>query len=101
MKNCIQCVNSSGGPPRAMVMCRFRIGLPGQWPVALPDWLWDAIREAQAGEASVVHSSVAQECDAFQMRQNTEATIPPPTPAPARKKQKSQQRDIANAEQDK
>lgn len=67
-RSCYECGSSDGGPPRAMVKCKFSYRHPGAMPIVMPDWAWNALAEAEAGDGSLVHSSVAQECEAFTLR---------------------------------
>jgi len=82
LKFCHECSNSSGGPERAVVKCLFTYRKPGAMPIVMPDWAWDALAEAEAGDASMVHNSVAQECEAFslryEIRKQREAQVSPP-----------------------
>lgn len=64
-RRCWQCSSSSGGPERAYVMCNFRIGTLGAPPITMPNWAWDAINAA----SREVHSTMAQECDGFYLRE--------------------------------
>lgn len=68
LRFCYECSSSSGGPARAMVKCTFSMRHPGAMPLTMPDWAWNALAEAEAGNDSMVHHSVAQECDAFSLR---------------------------------
>lgn len=84
---CYECAHSSGGPARAMVKCKFTYRTPGAMPLTMPDWAWNALAEAEAGEDSVVHNSVAQECDAFALRYELR-----------KQRERAQQTVIANAD---
>lgn len=64
VKHCWLCSNSHGGTPRAIVTCHFRLGTPGAFPIVMPDWAWEAIRDAN----TEVHESAAQECEAYDPR---------------------------------
>lgn len=65
IKHCWECTHSTDGPERAVVKCRF---LPTSPWALMPAWAWAALDAASKDDASVVHESMAQQCDVFKAR---------------------------------